>query len=31
MKAFFAERMDYLERDFDIRPIDMLSAASANR
>ena len=31
MKAFFAERMDYLERDFDIRAIDMLSAASANR
>jgi len=31
MKAFFAERMDYLERDFDIRPIEMLSDSSANR
>ncbi|WP_336356756.1 putative quinol monooxygenase [Pseudomonas granadensis] len=31
MKDFFARRMEYLERDFDIRPIDMLSAASAKR
>jgi hypothetical protein len=31
MKEFFAERMDYLEHDFDIRPIDMLSDSSANR
>ena len=31
MKEFFAKRMEYLERDFDIRPIDMLSEASANR
>ncbi|MFJ2538670.1 putative quinol monooxygenase [Pseudomonas sp. NPDC087614] len=31
MKTFYAERMDYLERDFDIRLIDMLSEASANR
>ena len=31
MKAFFAERMEYLERDFDIRAIDMLSESSASR
>jgi len=31
MKDFFARRMEYLERDFDIRPIDMLSAPSAKR
>lgn len=31
MKTFFDARMDYLERDFEIRPIEMLSAASANR
>ncbi|WP_447783473.1 putative quinol monooxygenase [Pseudomonas germanica] len=31
MKAFFERRMDYLERDFDIRQIEMLSEASANR
>ena len=31
MKAFFAKRMEYLERDFDIRPIDMLSESSASR
>ena len=31
MKQFFEQRMDYLERDFDIRLIDMLSEASANR
>jgi quinol monooxygenase YgiN len=31
MKEFFAERMDYLEHDFDIRPIEMLSDSSANR
>jgi hypothetical protein len=31
MKAFFERRMDYLERDFDIRAIEMLSEASANR
>jgi hypothetical protein len=31
MKAFFAKRMDYLERDFDIRAIDMLSESSASR
>ncbi|MBV4474695.1 antibiotic biosynthesis monooxygenase [Pseudomonas sp. B2M1-30] len=31
MQEFFAKRMDYLERDFDIRPIEMLSASSASR
>jgi quinol monooxygenase YgiN len=31
MKAFFERRMDYLQRDFDIRQIEMLSEASANR
>lgn len=31
MKALFAKRMEYLERDFDIRPIDMLSESSASR
>ena len=31
MKAFFARRMDYLERDFDIRAIDMLRESSASR
>jgi quinol monooxygenase YgiN len=31
MKQFFEQRMDYLERDFDIRRVDMLSASSASR
>ena len=31
MQQFFAQRMDYLERDFDIRRVDMLSPSSANR
>ncbi|AKA26771.1 putative quinol monooxygenase [Pseudomonas chlororaphis] len=31
MKAFFDRRMDYLERDFEIRRIDMLSPSSASR
>ena len=31
MAAFFEKRMDYLEREFDVQLIDMLSAASANR
>ena len=31
MQEFFAKRMDYLERDFDIRPIEMLSTSSASR
>jgi len=31
MQQFFENRMDYLERDFDIRRIDMLSRSSANR
>jgi len=31
MRAFFEKRMDYLERDFDIQMIDMLSASSASR
>jgi quinol monooxygenase YgiN len=30
MKRFFEQRMDYLERDFEIRRIDMLSRSSAN-
>jgi quinol monooxygenase YgiN len=31
MKQFFEHRMDYLERDFEIRRVDMLSASSASR
>ncbi|CAM3755370.1 hypothetical protein CCOS865_04941 [Pseudomonas reidholzensis] len=31
MQRFFAQRMDYLERDFDIQRIDMLSPSSASR
>ncbi|RWU25682.1 antibiotic biosynthesis monooxygenase [Pseudomonas alkylphenolica] len=31
MQAFFETRMDYLERDFDIQLIDMLSPSSASR
>ncbi|MBU6961543.1 antibiotic biosynthesis monooxygenase [Pseudomonas sp. CVAP len=31
MQQFFENRMDYLERDFDIRRIDMLSPSSASR
>jgi hypothetical protein len=31
MKLFRDQRMDYLERDFDIRAIDMLSPPSASR
>ncbi|MBX8472673.1 MULTISPECIES: putative quinol monooxygenase [Pseudomonas] len=31
MQQFLAQRMEYLERDFDIRPIEMLSASSASR
>ncbi|MBM3107358.1 MAG: putative quinol monooxygenase [Pseudomonas sp.] len=31
MQAFFDKRMDYLERDFDIQLIDMLSPSSASR
>ncbi|MGY4531133.1 quinol monooxygenase YgiN [Pseudomonas sp. TE3786] len=31
MQRFFQQRMDYLTRDFDVRRIDMLSPASANR
>ncbi|MCO7519671.1 MULTISPECIES: putative quinol monooxygenase [unclassified Pseudomonas] len=31
MRAFFEKRMDYLERDFEIQSLDMLSASSANR
>ena len=31
MQRFFEQRMDYLERDFEIRRIDMLSPASASR
>ena len=31
MQRFAETRMDYLTRDFDIRPVVMLSAASANR
>ncbi|WP_247267968.1 MULTISPECIES: putative quinol monooxygenase [Pseudomonas] len=31
MREFFDKRMTYLERDFDIRRIDMLSASSASR
>ena len=31
MQQFFEQRMDYLERDFDIRRVDMLSLSSASR
>lgn len=31
MQQFRDQRMDYLEQDFDIRPIDMLSSSSASR
>lgn len=31
MTEFFERRMDYLERDFDIQLIEMLSESSANR
>ena len=31
MAQFFEQRMEYLERDFEIRRIDMLSASSASR
>ncbi|MBT2341378.1 MULTISPECIES: putative quinol monooxygenase [Pseudomonas] len=31
MQQFFAQRMDYLERDFEIRRVDMLSPSSASR
>lgn len=31
MKQFFEQRMEFLERDFDIRSIDMLSESSASR
>ncbi|MEE1926304.1 putative quinol monooxygenase [Pseudomonas sp. 148P] len=31
MQAFAEKRMDYLERDFDIQLIDMLSESSASR
>lgn len=31
MRAFFEQRMDYLERDFDIQLIEMLSPSSASR
>ena len=31
MAAFFEKRMAYLERDFDIQRVDMLSASSASR
>jgi quinol monooxygenase YgiN len=31
MKQFFEQRMDYLERDFEIRRVDMLSRSSASR
>lgn len=31
MAAFFDRRMDYLERDFEIQRVDMLSGSSANR
>ena len=30
MQQFFENRMDYLERDFDIQLVDMLSPSSAN-
>ncbi|MDU9392237.1 putative quinol monooxygenase [Pseudomonas sp. zfem002] len=31
MREFFEKRMDYLERDFEIQLIEMLSPSSANR
>jgi len=31
MKQFHDQRMEFLERDFDIRAIDMLSTSSASR
>ena len=31
MAQFFEQRMEYLERDFEIRRIDMLSPSSASR
>ncbi|MEK1906410.1 MAG: putative quinol monooxygenase [Pseudomonas sp.] len=31
MRRFHAQRMDYLTRDFEIRPIEMLSQSSAQR
>jgi hypothetical protein len=31
MKQFLEQRDEYLERDFDIRAIDMLSPSSATR
>lgn len=31
MAEFFAKRMDYLQRDFEIRPVDMISPSSAVR
>ncbi|AGZ33571.1 antibiotic biosynthesis monooxygenase [Pseudomonas sp. SWI6] len=31
MREFFEKRMDYLERDFDIQLIEMLSPSSASR
>ena len=31
MQQFFEQRMDYLERDFDIQLIEMLSPSSASR
>lgn len=31
MAEFFENRMQYLERDFDLQMIEMLSASSANR
>ena len=31
MQRFFEQRMDYLEHDFEIRRIDMLSPSSASR
>ncbi|MHC8370158.1 putative quinol monooxygenase [Pseudomonas sp. MDT1-85] len=31
MQQFLEQRMEYLERDFDIRPIEMLSTSSASR
>ncbi|MGQ5522703.1 putative quinol monooxygenase [Chitinimonas sp. PSY-7] len=31
MQRFFEQRMDYLTRDFDIRPVTMVSPSSAKR
>lgn len=31
MQQFFEQRMDYLERDFDIQLVEMLSPSSASR